>query len=73
MQCLRIERFEQLELLIVKWAVAVYVHRPEGMLSVMNKILETLFAGPVPNRLPIIEAIVSTCLLYTSPSPRDRG
>ena len=57
----------------------VLTERPEGIVDASNFEVETVSLGPLAEgdvRVQVshvsVDAFIRTCLLYTSPSPRDQ-
>ena len=59
-------------------AIGVILHlRKHDMLPIIHKVVDnttaTLVADTVKKKKPVVKRDFNICLLYTSPSPRDRG
>ena len=64
------ESFTDLEPLVAVWALATETERNQQRLSSTMAQIQAFYDTLLP-RMEAVLTIPNTCLLYTSPSPRD--
>ena len=66
--------FEHLYIVLLSVLFTVVIGLPLGVLAYMKKSVRSvvLWAVDILQTIPAL-ALLGICLLYTSPSPRDRG